>query len=224
MFTAKKGTTLGAFANYMLCEGQQQAADLGYSPLPMNLVLAGFDQIKRVPGADTTGVDINKCNNPTFKAGDSPSSNQLALTAAQPQDCDKVGPNQCTTGTAGAPAETPITGSGTGGSATGGTVEETAAAAAAAAATTSAGGAAATGTTVGAAAVYDANGALVSGGAVGSSVAGAAVATPFTLAEDGWGLQQSLMLLAATLLVAAAVLPPVFWRRLTPRDRTGGVK
>ncbi|WP_243398996.1 phosphate ABC transporter substrate-binding protein PstS [Cryobacterium zongtaii] len=215
VFTAKKGTTLGAFANYMLCEGQQQAADLGYSPLPMNLVLAGFDQIKRIPGADTTGVDINKCNNPTFKPGDSPSSNQLALTAAQPQDCDKVGPNQCTTGTAGAPAETPVSGSGTGGSATGGTTENAAAAAAT-------GGAAAAST--GAAAVYDANGALISGGAAGSTLAGAAVATPFALADEGWGTQQSLMLLAATLLVAAAVLPPVFWRRLAPRGGKDGLK
>ena len=210
VFTAKKGTTLGAFANYMLCEGQQQAAELGYSPLPMNLVLAGFDQIKRVPGADTTGVDINACNNPTFKPGDSPSSNQLALTAAQPQECDKVGPNQCTTGTGGALAETPISGSGSGGSATGGAAAETAAAP--------------TATAAGAAAVYDANGALVSGGAAGSTLAGAAVATPFTLADDGWGMQQSLMLLAATLLVAAAVLPPVFWRRLAQRGGKDGAK
>lgn len=215
VFTAKKGTTLGAFANYMLCEGQQQAADLGYSPLPMNLVLAGFDQIKRVPGADTSGVDINTCNNPTFKPGDSPSSNQLALTAAQPQECDKVGPNQCTTGTAGAPGETPISGSGTGGSAAGAAAAETVGAT---------GGAAAASTATGAAAVYDANGALISGGAAGSTLAGAAVATPFILADEGWGLQQSLMLLAATLLVAAAVLPPVFWRRLAPRTGKDGLK
>ncbi|MGU7695710.1 substrate-binding domain-containing protein, partial [Escherichia coli] len=38
VFTAEKGKTLSRFANYMLCEGQQQAAALGYSPLPMNLV------------------------------------------------------------------------------------------------------------------------------------------------------------------------------------------
>ncbi|TFC91289.1 phosphate ABC transporter substrate-binding protein PstS, partial [Cryobacterium sp. TMT3-29-2] len=120
VFTEKKGLTLGAFANYMLCEGQQQAEALGYSPLPMNLVLAGFDQIKRVPGADVSGVDINKCNNPTFKPGDSPSSNQLAVTAAQPAECDKVGTSQCTTGTAGAPADTPTSGTGTGGAAAGG--------------------------------------------------------------------------------------------------------
>ncbi|RXZ66936.1 phosphate ABC transporter substrate-binding protein PstS, partial [Agromyces albus] len=120
VFTEAKGATLGAFASYMLCEGQQQAADLGYSPLPMNLVLAGFEQIKRIPGAGGASVDPNACNNPTFKPGDSPSNNQLALTAPQPADCDKRGPNQCTTGTAGAPQETPVSGSGSGGSATGG--------------------------------------------------------------------------------------------------------
>ncbi|WP_241982460.1 phosphate ABC transporter substrate-binding protein PstS [Cryobacterium sp. HLT2-28] len=209
VFTAKKGTTLGAFANYMLCEGQQQAADLGYSPLPMNLVLAGFDQIKRVPGADTSGVDINKCNNPTFKPGDSPSNNQLALTAAQPQDCDKVGANQCTTGTAGSVADTPISGSGVGGSADGAADAVGAADAAAAA------GAPVT------AASYDENGALISGG---TAVAGAAVASPFTLADTGWSAQQSIMLFAGILLVAASVLPPVFWRRLTPRGAKAATK
>ncbi len=49
VFTRVKGATLGAFANYMLCEGQQQAADLGYSPLPMNLVQAGFARLPACP-------------------------------------------------------------------------------------------------------------------------------------------------------------------------------
>ena len=74
VFTEPKGNTLGTFASYMLCEGQQQAEDLGYSPLPMNLVLAGFDQIKRIPGAGSASVDPNACNNPTFKPGDSPAT------------------------------------------------------------------------------------------------------------------------------------------------------
>ena len=205
-FTAKKGLTLGAFANYMLCEGQQQAEALGYSPLPMNLVLAGFDQIKRVPGADVSGVDINTCNNPTFKAGDSPSSNQLAVTAAQPAECDKVGTSQCTTGTGGALADTPTSGTGTGGTATGG---DPAAEAAAGDATT---------LTDSTAAVYDENGALVSGGTAGgaSGVVGNAVASPFTLADSGWGVQQGVMLFAGILLIGLAVLPPMLWRRLKP--------
>ncbi|GAA4908100.1 phosphate ABC transporter substrate-binding protein PstS [Tessaracoccus lubricantis] len=108
IFDENKGNTLGAFLRYVLCEGQQQADTLGYSPLPMNLVMAGSDQIKRIPGAGNTGVDFNGCNNPTFKPGDSPSKNQLAAIAPQPQPCDKQGPTQCTTGTAGAPADTPV--------------------------------------------------------------------------------------------------------------------
>jgi ABC-type phosphate transport system substrate-binding protein len=57
-FTEAKGKTLGAFAYYFLCEGQQQAPALGYSPLPINLVQAGFAQIPKIPGAATQTVDI----------------------------------------------------------------------------------------------------------------------------------------------------------------------
>ncbi len=51
VFTDVKGFTLGEFLKYVVCEGQNQAATLGYSPLPMNLVQAAYDQIKRIPGA-----------------------------------------------------------------------------------------------------------------------------------------------------------------------------
>ena len=227
VFTAKKGLTLGAFANYMLCEGQQQAAALGYSPLPMNLVLAGFDQIKRVPGADVSGVDINNCNNPTFKAGDSPTSNQLAVVALQPADCDKKGASQCVTGTAGATDDTPVSGTGPGGAASSGDAAAAAAAAAGTGAAATGANAAAAGTADAAAAVYDENGALVSGGTGGAAatgVAGSAVASPFTLADNGWGAQQSIMLFAGALLVGSAVLPPVLWRRLKPRGAKAGTK
>jgi phosphate transport system substrate-binding protein len=210
--TVEKGKTLGAFANYMLCEGQQQASALGYSPLPMNLVLAGFEQIKRIPGADASGVDINKCNNPTFKPGDSPGNNQLAATAAQPADCDKQGPNQCTTGTAGAKEDTATTGGGTGGSATGGKGGTTGAGGAGAATDGGAGAGTDAGTAGGATgeAVYDANGALVSGGGTG----GSAVATAFDLPDEGWGWAQNGMLAAGILLLGAIILPPFLSRRL----------
>lgn len=197
VFTQAKGNSLGVFGNYMLCEGQQQAKSLGYSPLPMNLVLAGFEQIKRIPGAGSVSVDPNNCNNPTFKPGDSPSNNQLALTAPMPADCDRVGQNQCTTGTGGAAGiETPISGSGAGGSATGGNGNLTA----------GAGGAGA--------AVYDEYGNLISG--AGGAVGGA-TSSPFTLATGGWGGAQTLMLAAAILLIAAMVVPPVLWTRIKRR-------
>lgn len=206
VFNEKKGATLGTFASYMLCEGQQQAEALGYSPLPMNLVLAGFDQIGHIPGA-AAAPDPNSCNNPTFKPGDSPSSNQLALTAPQPAECDKVGANQCTTGTAGSPAETPISGAGAGGSAS----------------TSGAGVAEAVDTvdgTVAATASYDENGGLITG----TGVAGAAVASPYTLVDSGWGAQQSTMLFAAALLIAAAVLPPLVWPRVRRSTAAGVTK
>jgi len=104
-FTAAKGHTLGAFANYFLCEGQQQAEVLGYSPLPINLVRAGLDQVGKIPGAQDQDVDIKKCNNPTFSAD---GSNTLAKNAPQPSECDHKGDTQCdkpTGGAAGSPAK-----------------------------------------------------------------------------------------------------------------------
>jgi phosphate transport system substrate-binding protein len=102
-FTENKGLTLAAFANYFLCEGQQQAQVLGYSPLPINLAKAGLAQVLKIPGGDDSKVNINNCNNPTFAAD---GSNKLADTAAQPPACDKAGPTQCLTGTGGATSAT----------------------------------------------------------------------------------------------------------------------
>lgn len=85
-FTSAKGKTLSAFANYFLCEGQQQAEVLGYSPLPINLVKAGLEQVKRIPGAEVENVDIAKCNNPTFSSN---GTNTLAKKAPMPSASDK---------------------------------------------------------------------------------------------------------------------------------------
>ena len=56
-FNTDKGKTLSTFINYFLCAGQKKADILGYSPLPKNLVLAGFDQVRRIPGAVQVAVD-----------------------------------------------------------------------------------------------------------------------------------------------------------------------
>lgn len=100
-FTERQGATLGFFDQYVLCEGQRDMGALGYSPLPMNLVLAANEQVLQVPGVDAdttakiaaTGQAVasgsgNPCNNPTFKPGDSPSVNQLVKTAPFPDGCD----------------------------------------------------------------------------------------------------------------------------------------
>ncbi|CCH28431.1 phosphate ABC transporter substrate-binding protein PstS [Actinosynnema sp. NPDC047251] len=102
-FNGDKGRTLSDFAYYFLCEGQQQADRLGFSPLPINLVRAGMDQVARVPGTTKQNKDLGKCNNPTFSAD---GSNTLATNAPQPPDCDKQGPAQCAEGTGGATENT----------------------------------------------------------------------------------------------------------------------
>ena len=72
---------------------------LGYSPLPINLVQAGLDQVQADPGRRPGRTSTSRtCNNPTFS---SDGSNKLAQTAPQPQACDKKGPTQCATGTGG---------------------------------------------------------------------------------------------------------------------------
>ena len=97
-FNAEKGKTLGAFAYYAMCEAQRQSASLGYSPMPINLVQASFDQIKKIPGTVVETIDIAQCKNPTFSAD---GTNVLAKNAAQPKACDKQGTTQCPDGTGG---------------------------------------------------------------------------------------------------------------------------
>lgn len=179
VFTKDKGATLGAFTSYMLCEGQQQAKALGYSPLPINLVKAGFQQIARIPGSGSPAFNESTCNNPAFK---------IVNSAPQPAACDKQGPNQCTTGTAGAAGiSTAITGTGAGGAAS-------EAAGGAGADALGAGGTDAT------AAGYG------GGGATGG-------ASPFTLNEDPWGGRQYMLLIVGLLIVGAVLAPPFLIRR-----------
>ena len=203
VFTAQKGATLGTFAHYMLCEGQQQADALGYSPLPMNLVLAGFDQIKRIPGASAAeNTDAKTCNNPTFKAGDSPSSNQLAKTAPMPAACDKQGADQCATGTGGSSSTSTSNSSGnTGGTATNGGTTST--------------DTGSNGSAVGGATDSNANTGMTSGGADNLS------AYPYTLPDEGFGQQQVTMLLAGIFLLLSILAPPVamtLFKRRSPKN------
>jgi phosphate ABC transporter phosphate-binding protein len=115
-FDANKGKSLSSFANYFLCEGQQSAAKLGFSPLPVNLVSAGLAQVRRIPGAELKTINIASCNNPTLSPG---GGNALAKSAPYPPACDKRGPTQCTTGTGGARrTSTAVSAGATSGSAT----------------------------------------------------------------------------------------------------------
>ncbi|MEN2737831.1 phosphate ABC transporter substrate-binding protein PstS [Microbacterium sp. X-17] len=209
VFTTDKGKTLSKFADYMICEGQQQASALGYSPLPMNLVQAASDVITKIPGT-VGGVDFNSCNNPTFKPGDSPSNNQLALAAPQPKPCDKQGPTQCVTGTGGA-AQQATAGTGAGAVNDDGTSASGGGGASDGSGGTSSGAGGGGAATNAGGPVYDANGNQVSPGSSGGP---AAVSAPFNLAADGWGTPQYIMLAAGVLLLLAVVLPPFLSRRL----------
>jgi phosphate transport system substrate-binding protein len=97
-FNTAKGNTLAAFSYYTMCQGQQEASALGYSPMPINLVNASFDQIRKIPGAVVQDVNIANCHNPTFSTN---GTNTLADTAPQPSACDKQGPTQNPAGTGG---------------------------------------------------------------------------------------------------------------------------
>ena len=65
-FNEAKGRTLAEFTYYAMCQAQQQSASLGYSPMPVNLVTASFDQIAKIPGAELQNINVQSCNNPTF--------------------------------------------------------------------------------------------------------------------------------------------------------------
>jgi ABC-type phosphate transport system substrate-binding protein len=98
IFNDGVGRSLSTYINFYLCQGQQQAAALGYSPLPINLVSGAFLQVNKIPG--TIGApNINNygaCNNPTFTRG---GQDILLKDAPYPSKCQKVGePLSCTTG------------------------------------------------------------------------------------------------------------------------------
>ena len=194
-FSSDKGYTLGAFAYYFLCQGQQQADVLGYSALPINLVKAGLEQVKKIPGVDVKSVNIAKCNNPTFS---STGANLLAKNAPYPPACDKQGAAQCTTGTGGQRnTSTAVTkGSGSTGTSltTGSTTTDTA-------------------TTSGA--VDPAGGTAVQGGGLtGEQSQATALTVP---PSTGWGIEQTSVSVAGIFLLGLVIAPPLVARRLRRR-------
>ncbi|MDQ1104566.1 phosphate transport system substrate-binding protein [Nocardioides zeae] len=119
MTTAKR-QTLVDFMYYSLCQGQTKAGPYGYSPLPLNLVQAGFTQLARLGTADggveLANRDVRSCNNPTFN-GRNLNENRLATIAPAPAACDKQGAGPCgtDTGTGEPSTDDPAAGGGGGG-------------------------------------------------------------------------------------------------------------
>ncbi|MGI5456401.1 phosphate ABC transporter substrate-binding protein PstS [Streptomyces sp. CA-249302] len=209
-FTKAKGKTLGAFSYYFMCQGQQQAPDLGYSPLPINLVQAGFDQIRRIPGVKTQNINIKGCNNPTFTAS---GRNRLAETAPYPKACDKKGAAPCTTGSGGAKSGSGSGSSGGGSGTTGGSTGGTGA--------SGGGGTAAGGASGGSGqpSVDPDTGQTLSPDGSGSGSAATATGGTIALAQpvavagrSGWTSTQTLMLLAAFLVLGLILLPSIVSR------------
>jgi phosphate transport system substrate-binding protein len=77
-FDPAKGAVLGKWIIYIACAGQKEAAPLGYSPLPPNLVKADFEAVRRIPGAPKPPpLTPQGCPNPTITGagyGGSPQS------------------------------------------------------------------------------------------------------------------------------------------------------
>jgi phosphate transport system substrate-binding protein len=96
--TTPKRQTLADYLDYGVCQGQTEMGKIGYSPLPINLVQASFDQIDKLhtadPDVDVAAEKVTSCNNPTFIAGH-PTENYLAKIAPEPPACDKEGAVPC---------------------------------------------------------------------------------------------------------------------------------
>lgn len=215
-FNASKGETLGAFAYYFLCEGQRQAKTLGYSPLPINLVQAGLDQVRRIPGVNVQNVNIRQCNNPTFSTD---GTNTLARTAPQPSACDRRGATaQCSAGTGGAsnqPTNTGGGGTGTGGPGQPGAGQSAAGQPGAGQPTA---GQSAAGQPAGGQIDPD-TGLPVAGTSAGGG-SGDVVGEAVTLASrPAWDQQRTLMSVAGGLLLILILGPPLLARRIR---RPGG--
>ncbi len=235
-FSAAKGATLGAFAYYFLCDGQKSADVLGYSPLPINLVKAGLDVVKKIPGVVAQSINLSSCRNPTFSSN---GTNTLAVTAPQPAACDKQGATQCGTAAAGGAGGTAGGGTagGTGGTTGGGVT------AGGTGGTTANGGLGAGSTTGGGVAGGATAGAGQQGGALGGTgnVAGAgtgadgdtgavlaagggttnAIGQQVLLAADyaDSGLRSVLMVMSVLALLGAAFGPPLISRKIAEAER-----
>lgn len=219
----QKGLSLAAFGQYLLCQGQSGVDALGYSALPINLVQAGFDQLKKIPGASLGTLNIPSCNNPTFSTD---GTNTLAKNDPQPASCDHVGPSQCTTGTGGSSNQStpgrPGTSGTSGGAGAGGNGAAGGAGATGAAGAGATGGASATGSAdaSGQSIVCDpdTNVCTTSGGGPNGADTNSALAipvsTPPTLSN---ALQLTLMVLAAVLLLGIGLAPPLISQVLTRR-------
>jgi ABC-type phosphate transport system substrate-binding protein len=94
-FSHADGVTLSTYIDYILCDAQESAAELGYSPLPNVMVQGGFLQDSKIPGAvaDPAQQHYSDCHNPAYYDG----QDIILDSAPMPSPCQKVGePLNCT--------------------------------------------------------------------------------------------------------------------------------
>ena len=101
MTTAKR-QSIADFAYYSICQGQKEIGPIGYSPLPVNLVEAGFGQIDKLQtGRPGRRPDHRRTSTPATTRPSSlgqPNTNYLATIAPLPPACDKIGAGPCAAG------------------------------------------------------------------------------------------------------------------------------
>jgi ABC-type phosphate transport system substrate-binding protein len=209
-FTDAKGVTLSTWLNFDLCAGQQQVIQLGYAPLPINLVEGGLIQVNHIPGhITTTSVSsLAGCDNPTFVNG----QDVLLNTAPEPSPCAKVGESlTCVVvdGKAVGP-KTSSTGTKSGGKTSGGSGGSTGASSGNGGSTGN-GGAAASGGT--------ASGGTGSGGVAAAQPTAPVTSVPVTLASADPSNEAVLATITAVSIIAAVAVPPVLAAWLRRRKR-----
>jgi phosphate ABC transporter phosphate-binding protein len=200
-----KAQTFANFSYYALCDGQGKAPQLGYSPLPLNLVQAAFAQVPQFPHMKAgfqSGKDPSTCNNPTFDKAH-PDRNHLAEIDPAPQACDQQGQGPCGTDNNADPF---APGAGGPGAAKGGT------------------GSASNGSAAGAGAAADAGlGDPATGGDPGTGNGASAAGTSTELAAFRSGGMTTVMgVLAAIELVLCLLVPAFVGRAITRRIRRDG--
>jgi phosphate transport system substrate-binding protein len=225
-----QGATLAWVSTNAVCEWQDDMGALGYSPLPMNLVLASMRQIEQVPGINAAtmttitntqkGVSSgtsNPCNSPTFKPGDSPSNNLLVQTAPFPPGCDAacqkpwIGKSTAISGpgSGGGKGGKGSSGSGHGGNGgSSGQPSPTSSPAPAASNGEPAGGGSG-GTSCNAATGVCASPSASSGDPGGPPAVVAGNQATIIPAAAGWATPQTLGIIVVALLLALLILPPV---------------
>jgi ABC-type phosphate transport system substrate-binding protein len=204
-FTPQQGRTLSTLTDFMLCAGQSYnyTRNLGYSPLPLNLVQGGLLQADHIPGA-IGGPNLNSlrgCANPTFTNG----RLTLLLDAPQPSKCQKLGaPLNCNPATGKAP-----NGGGGGGGGGGGKGSGNGKGAQASSSATNG-----TGTGTGTGTGGTGSGGVGTGGGVQPGATGPVSGVTVNLAADQTA-QTALGVLTALAIIAAVVTPPVvgMWLR-----------